>query len=68
MLLFLPLLLLFLRLVLLVLGVLACCRSQPGFDSAFVMNVDDEDGQQQYMGYVQFESPQAAAAAQKVRP
>lgn len=43
------------------------CRSQPGFDSAFVMNVDDEGGQQQYMGYVQFESPQAAAAAQKVR-
>lgn len=31
-----------------------------------MMNVTGEDGQQQNMGYVQFSSPQAAAAAQKV--
>jgi hypothetical protein len=31
-----------------------------------MMNVTGEDGQQENMGYVQFSSPQAAAAAQKV--
>lgn len=32
------------------------------------MNVADEDGQQECLGYVQFNNPQAAAAAQKVWP
>jgi hypothetical protein len=31
------------------------------------MNVDGEDGQQRHMGYVQFSSAEAAAAACKVR-
>lgn len=30
------------------------------------MNVDGEDGQQRHMGYVQFSSAEAAAAARKV--
>lgn len=44
----------------------AAHRAQPGFESAFVMNVDGEDGQQRHMGYVQFSSAEAAAAARKV--
>jgi hypothetical protein len=42
--------------------VMLSCRDQAGFESAFVMNVDDDT-----MGYVQFSTPEAAAAARKVR-
>lgn len=41
-------------------------RAQPGFESAFVMDVDDDAGQQQHLGFVQFSSAGAAAAAQEV--
>lgn len=40
-------------------------KAQPGFESAFIMDVDDEDGRQQHLGFVQFSNAEAAAAAQK---